>query len=120
MLRERGEQRRVRSGSERLAFLVAGATGLAATFAGLVLVSVFLAFLFAVLARIGGHTRKLHQILGVLIREILQGAAKRKHLRNALCIGGQFLVTAGQQIEAMIEASLPGPNTRPRCAGEDL
>src|SRR5580700_9753770 len=53
------EQRRVRSGSERLAFLVAGATGLAATFAGLVLVSVFLAFLFAVLARVGGHTRKL-------------------------------------------------------------
>src|SRR5579863_9604503 len=68
------------SGSDQLAFLGAGGTGLTATFARLVLVSVLFTFFFAVETGLQRHACKLRQILGVLISEILQRAAQRKHL----------------------------------------
>lgn len=65
----------------RLALLVAGGVGLTAAFAGLVLLSVLLALVFAVLARNHGHACKLHQVFGVLIR----GAAAEVGRARRLC-----------------------------------
>jgi hypothetical protein len=116
----RRELQRARSGSERLALLVTGRTGLTAAFASFVRVSVFFAFLFAVVARVHRRTSKLHQILGVLMSEILQSTAQRKHLRNALCTSGQLFVPVAHQLKAMIEARLTGRYTRSRRVGESL
>src|SRR6201993_1562248 len=108
------------SGSDKLAFLGAGGTGLSATFAGLVLVGVLFTFFFAVETGVQRHACKLRQVFGVLISEVLQRATQREHLRNALGARGQLFLTVAHQIKTMIQAGLAGTYARSRRVRESL